>query len=164
MEPSLTKPFPESEVVFLPMTEDDLDEVLSIEIRVNASPWGHGHFMDSISNAHLAQVCRAGGLLVGFFVVMVAVDEAHLLTLGVAEKFQGVGFGARLLHHAMDLAHRSGMNYFLLEVRPSNTRALALYTQYGFQQIGLRRAYYPPEGGVREDALVMRRPLGEIVA
>ncbi|MDR1163203.1 MAG: ribosomal protein S18-alanine N-acetyltransferase [Candidatus Accumulibacter sp.] len=150
--------------VFSPMSAEDVDEVLSIELRVHAAPWGRGHFMDSIASDQLARVCRVDGALVGYFVMMLAVDEAHLLTLGVAEKFQGIGFGARLLRHAMDLARRGGMDSFFLEVRPSNARALALYKNYGFQRVGVRRAYYPAQDGVREDALVMRRSLEEIVA
>jgi ribosomal-protein-alanine N-acetyltransferase len=43
----------------------------------------------------------------------------------------------------------------LLEVRPSNEAAIRLYQRYGFERIGVRRGYYPTEGG-REDAIVMR--------
>jgi ribosomal-protein-alanine N-acetyltransferase len=153
-----------SSIVFSEMTAEDIDEALSIEVRVHAAPWGRGHFMDSIANACLSRVCRVEGVLVGYFVMMAVVDEAHLLTLAVAEKFQGIGLGARLLRTAMDLARHAGMGSFLLEVRPSNTRARALYQHFGFQQIGIRRAYYPASNGEREDALVMRRLLEEVVA
>ena len=51
----------------------------------------------------------------------------------------------------------------LLEVRPSNGPALALYRNYGFAEIGRRKGYYPADGG-REDALVLRRELEEISA
>jgi ribosomal-protein-alanine N-acetyltransferase len=44
----------------------------------------------------------------------------------------------------------------LLEVRPSNARALAVYERYGFARIGLRKNYYPAGIGGREDAIVMR--------
>jgi ribosomal protein S18 acetylase RimI-like enzyme len=47
----------------------------------------------------------------------------------------------------------------LLEVRPSNTSALRLYERMGFLRVGLRRRYYPAQGGTREDAIVMTRPL-----
>jgi ribosomal-protein-alanine N-acetyltransferase len=84
--------------------------------------------------------------------------------LAVAEKFQGAGLGARLLHNAMGLARQAGMDSLLLEVRPSNARALGLYQHFGFQRIGIRRAYYPASSGAREDALVMRRTLEEVLA
>jgi ribosomal-protein-alanine N-acetyltransferase len=48
------------------------------------------------------------------------------------------------------------MESVLLEVRPSNTRALEIYERYGFKQIGRRKGYYPAADGQREDAIVMR--------
>ena len=86
---------------------------------------------------------------------MMAVDEAHLLNICVASKRQGMGFGARLLGHAKRVAQRAGAIRLLLEVRPSNTKALALYRHFGFQQIAVRRGYYPAERAQREDAIVM---------
>ena len=153
----------EPRVEMLPMSLRDLDEILSIEYRVYSHPWSRGNFADSIACGHSAWVCRVGGELIGYFVLMLAVDEAHLLNLCVAEKRQGLGYGARLLHHAMEVARRCGAGTLLLEVRPSNGRALALYRQFGFRQIGLRRGYYPALVG-REDALVLMRGLEEIRA
>jgi ribosomal-protein-alanine N-acetyltransferase len=149
----------EPAVDILPMSARDLDEVLRIETRVYSHPWSRGNFADSIASGHSAWVCRAGGYLVGYFVLMLAVDEAHLLNLAVDGKNQGAGFGARLLHHAMDVALWGGAGTLLLEVRPSNGRALALYRHFGFRRIGVRRGYYPASAG-REDALVLARALG----
>jgi ribosomal-protein-alanine N-acetyltransferase len=150
----------EPAVEMLPMSLRDLDEVLRIESRVYSHPWSRGNFADSIGSGHSAWVCRVGGELAGYFVLMLAVDEAHLLNLSVDEKSQGAGFGARLLRHAMDVAGRGGAEKLLLEVRPSNGRALTLYRHFGFRQIGVRRGYYPASAG-REDALVLTRVLGE---
>lgn len=144
----------------LPMTVRDIDEVLRIEYRAYSHPWSRANFADSIGSGYSCWVCRVGGELVGYFVLMLAVDEAHLLNISVAEKRQGFGFGARLLRQAMDAARRGGAGTLLLEVRPSNERALALYRHFGFSQIGVRRGYYPASLG-REDALVLTRALGE---
>ena len=94
---------------------------------------------------------------------MMAVDEAHLLNISVGEKRQGCGFGARLLRHAMSVAHQAGAETLLLEVRSSNVKAIELYRHFGFAQIGVRRGYYPAESG-REDALVMTHALVEVSA
>lgn len=147
----------------LPMNLADLDEVLKIEYRVYAFPWSRGNFTDSLSSGYRCWVCRQGVELIGYLVLMMVVDEAHLLNIGVAEKWQGCGFGARLLRHAMCEARLSGAQTLLLEVRPSNAPALALYRQFGFRQIGVRRAYYPA-GKEREDALVLTHELGEVSA
>lgn len=151
------------EVEMLPMTEKDLDEILRIEYRVYSHPWSRGNFADSIGSGYSCWVCRIGGELVGYFVLMMVVDEAHLLNISVAEKRQGLGFGARLLRQAMATAQRAGATTMLLEVRPSNEKALALYRHFGFRQLGVRRGYYPAPGG-REDALVLTHPLGEVRA
>jgi ribosomal-protein-alanine N-acetyltransferase len=153
----------EPAIEMLPMNPHDLDEILRIEYRIYSHPWSRGNFSDSIAGGHSGWVCRVGGELVGYFVLMLAVDEAHLLNLGVAEKRQCLGYGARLLHHALDVARRCGAASLLLEVRPSNERALALYRQFGFRRIGVRRGYYPASEG-REDALVLTRPLEETFA
>ncbi len=141
-------------VEMLPMSQTDIDEILAIEKSIYPFPWTRGNFADSIVSGYGVWGYRLAGELVGYFVLMLAVDEGHLLNLGVAEKRQGMGFGARLLDHALLAAQQAGATSLLLEVRPSNDRALALYRHYGFQQIGVRRDYYPLAKG-REDALVM---------
>jgi len=153
----------EPSVELLPMTERDLDDVLRIEYRVYSHPWSRANFADSIGSGYSCWVCRIGGELVGYFVVMLAVDEAHLLNISVAEQRQRLGFGARLLRQAMKIAQLGGAATMLLEVRPSNEKALALYRHFGFRQIGVRRGYYPATGG-REDALVLTHALEEVLA
>ena len=153
----------EPSVELLPMTERDLDDVLRIEYRVYSHPWSRANFADSIGSGYSCWVCRIGGELVGYFVVMLAVDEAHLLNISVAEQRQRLGFGARLLRQAMKIAQLGGAATMLLEVRPSNEKALALYRHFGFRQIGVRRGYYPATEG-REDALVLTHALEEVLA
>ncbi len=153
----------EPRIEMLPMNPNDLDEVLPIEYRIYSHPWSRGNFADSIAAGYSCWVCRVGGELVGYAVVMIAVDEAHLLNISVSEKRQGMGFGARLLRHAMQVGRQGGATTLLLEVRPSNAKALELYRHFGFAQIGVRRGYYPAEQG-REDALVLTHPLLEVSA
>jgi len=147
----------------LPLGHGDIDEMLAVERRVYPFPWTRGNFLDSIAAGYSVWGYRVADELVGYFVVMVAVDEAHLLNLSVDQKRQGMGFGARLLRHAMRSARLAGATLLLLEVRPSNDEALALYRHFGFEQIGVRRDYYAAAAG-REDALVLQRLLEEISA
>ncbi|HRE70575.1 MULTISPECIES: ribosomal protein S18-alanine N-acetyltransferase [unclassified Candidatus Accumulibacter] len=150
-----------AQVEILPLGHGDVDEMLAVEKGVYAFPWTRGNFVDSIVAGYSVWGCRVAGDLVGYFVVMLALDEAHLLNLSVTEKRQGMGFGALLLRHAMQSARRAGAVVLLLEVRRSNTRALALYEHFGFQQIGVRRDYYAAALG-REDALVLQHVLEEV--
>ena len=150
-------------IEILPMSLQDIDEILRIEYQVYAWPWSRANFSDSLASGYSCQVGRLAGGRIGYSVRVMIVDEAHLLPIGVAPAHRGRGFGARRLRQAMLGAAQAGARTLLLEVRPSNEKALALYRHYGFRQIGVRRGYYPVEGG-REDALVMTHELGEIKA
>lgn len=140
------------------MNRHDVDEVAAAEADVSEFPWLAGHYADSLTVGHGAWVCRMGGELVGHLVTMLAVDEAHLLNVVVRRKFQGQGFGARLLQFGLSQAKQQGAERMFLEVRPSNQRAISLYQHLGFRQVGLRRGYYPSAQG-REDALVLEKGL-----
>ncbi len=90
-----------------------------------------------------------------YAIVMIALDEAHLLNLSVARSWHRAGLGWRMLEWMAQQSRDHGARNMLLEVRPSNTAAQRLYQRYGFQRIGVRRGYYPALDG-REDAIVMR--------
>ena len=143
---------------FFPMNEHDLDGVTAIEAEVQAFPWSRGNFADSLKSGHSVWVCRLGGDLIGFGVMMSVIDEAHLLNIGISPRYQGRGYGARMLRHIMSVAKNYGAGKLFLEVRPSNEQAVSLYRHFGFRQIGLRRGYYPAALG-REDGLVFDKDL-----
>jgi ribosomal-protein-alanine N-acetyltransferase len=139
------------------MRLEDLPEVLAIENDVYPYPWTRGNFLDSMYSGYETWVLREpSGMLAGYFLLMCAVDEAHLLNISVRRDLHGKGVGRKQLDKVMALAREKGMQSVLLEVRPSNLRALAMYERYGFSRIGIRRGYYPADEGRREDAIVMR--------
>lgn len=144
-----------------PMVLSDLDAVLCIEQQACHFPWSRGNFIDSITSGYLCQVYRSDEDILGYFILMMAADEAHLLNIVVAPTHQGKKLGAHLLHQAMMMAQDAGGRILLLEVRPSNAAALALYRRVGFRQIGVRRNYYRDTEG-SEDAVVMSRALEEM--
>ena len=136
------------------MRDDDLPEVLAVENAIYTHPWTQGNFADSIRAGYDCRTWRLGGELVGYFVLMAAAGEAHLLNLSVAAAHQRRGHGSELLRQAASLARLRGANNMFLEVRPSNRGAQALYTRFGFLKVAVRRGYYPAHSG-REDALVL---------
>jgi len=143
-----------------PMEAGDVDEVHALECSVFPHPWTRGNFVDCIASGYDAWVARdAGGKLAGYFLLMYALDEAHLLDVAVAGKRHGTGLGRWLLDTLGARARACGAESVLLEVRPSNARALHVYTRYGFKEIGRRKGYYPAHEGRREDAIVMRLEL-----
>lgn len=144
-----------------PMTMADIDAVLAIEERVQAFPWTRGNFTDALAAGYDGWLAREDGSLLGFAVLMRAVDEIHLLVIGIAPAFQRTGRGRVLLEFVTAQAREVGMTRMLLEVRPSNVGAIAFYKSAGFAEIGRRRGYYPAsiDMGGREDAIVMAREL-----
>ncbi|MBX9431058.1 ribosomal protein S18-alanine N-acetyltransferase [Ralstonia pseudosolanacearum] len=137
------------------MSALDVAAVAAVEQAAFAFPWSRGNFEDSLKSGHLGIVLRDGGNQVaGYLILMPVVDEMHLLNVTVAPAWQRQGLGRWLLRAAQALAH--GFASLLLEVRPSNAGAIALYRRVGFAEIGRRKRYYPAENNTREDALVMR--------
>jgi ribosomal-protein-alanine N-acetyltransferase len=136
------------------LREQDLAEVLAIEEAIYTHPWTRGNFADSLAAGYECRSWRLGADLLGYFVLMVAAGEAHLLNLSIAAAWQRQGHGSTLLREAADIARARGARGIFLEVRPSNAGAQALYTRFGFRKIAVRRGYYPAHSG-REDALVL---------
>jgi [ribosomal protein S18]-alanine N-acetyltransferase len=155
-----TDSFAHASMKLEPMRVSDLNAVISIEYAVYPFPWTRGNFTDSIESGYEAWVLHDGaGAVVGYFLMMLAIDEAHLLNITVRSDLQGRGIGHFLLEKAMDIARQNEMQSMLLEVRPSNQRALSVYQKAGFSTIGSRKNYYPAPGNAREDALVMKLEL-----
>ena len=140
------------------MVVADIDEVYALEQSVFPHPWSRANFVDSLASGYDAWVLREAdeGALAGYFLLMHAVDETHLLDVAVSGGRQGSGLGRYLLDRIAARARAKGMGSILLEVRPSNGRALQVYERYGYTQIGRRKGYYPAHEGQREDAIVMR--------
>lgn len=141
------------------MTEDDLESVLRIEREVHAYPWTLGNFSDALRSKYICKVYESetDGML-GYAVLMPAVDEAELLDIAIDAKHQRKGFGGKMLEELAALVRRANKRRMVLEVRASNEAAISLYRKSGFTDIGLRRDYYRAVNG-REDAILMGRNL-----
>ncbi|KAF1041761.1 MAG: Ribosomal-protein-alanine acetyltransferase [Herbaspirillum frisingense] len=145
---------------FAPMTVEEIDAVVEIENAVYSHPWTRGNFVDSLYSGYQAQTLRdASNQLLGYFLVMLAVEEAHLLNISVAAAHQHKGLGRMLLDQSTAVGRRHAMRTMLLEVRESNTHAIKVYKRYGFSEIGRRKNYYPAANNAREGAIVMSLPL-----
>lgn len=138
-----------------PLLAARLDQVLQIEQRAYPHPWTRGNFLDALKSGYHARVLMAGEVMLGYYVAMQGVDEVHLLNITVSPDYQRQGW-ARVLLDALALWARSlGAQWLWLEVRVSNTRAIAVYEAHGYRRVGLRKGYYPAGQGQREDAVVM---------
>jgi tRNA threonylcarbamoyladenosine biosynthesis protein TsaB len=141
------------------MRVEHLDDVAGIEAQVQAFPWSRGNFADGLHAGYGAWVARQAGRTVGFCMVMFAPDVAHVLVIAVAPDGQRKGIGTLLLQRCEREARLRGLPAMILEVRPSNANALEFYKSKGFEQLAMRKDYYPAAEGRREDACVMQKTL-----
>jgi len=142
------------EYLLRPMQTEDLDAVMTIEPTIYSHPWSRGNFADSLNVGHSAWVLILQGDLIGYTLMMLVLDEAHLLNISVAGPYQKQGWGRVLLEHMLTKARQYKATNMFLEVRPSNVSAIALYENMGFCEMAIRRKYYPAQNG-REDAVLM---------
>ena len=149
----------ESPPFFLrPMTESDLNAVMKIENANYNYPWTRQIFVDCIRVGYVCHICEFDREIAGYCIMSTGASEAHILNLCIAEEQRRKGLARHLLTHMIKMARQKEVQNVYLEVRPSNTAAINLYDSLGFNEIGVRKDYYPAEDG-REDAIILARSL-----
>jgi ribosomal-protein-alanine N-acetyltransferase len=137
-----------------PMQKADIPWVMAIEQKSYEFPWSDGIFSDCLIVGYHCFVIEWNGEISGYAIMSIAVAECHILNICIREQQRGQGLGRRFIQYLLEYAHSAGALMAYLEVRPSNIIATSLYWSLGFEQIALRKDYYPARRG-REDALVL---------
>ena len=136
-------------------TPADLDRIMEIEVACFEDPWPRKSFSEDLDNsaARVLVLCLDGSPdAVAFICYWRVLDEVHIMDIAVHPEYQRRGLAQHLIDHMLLDPHGEGsVARALLEVRPSNKPAIALYLRLGFKEVGQRSRYYP-DG---EDALVM---------
>jgi [ribosomal protein S18]-alanine N-acetyltransferase len=127
--------------------------LMYIERNSFVSPWPAHSFKNELLNP-VSRIWAAidGDIFAGFTCFWIVAGDIHLLNIAVAPEKRGLGIGTYLLGRVIDLAQNIPVDRIWLEVRPSNSVALALYRRAGFIEEGIRRGYYSDTG---EDAVLM---------
>lgn len=137
------------------MLQSDLTQVVDIEREANQFPWSRKNFEDCLKANHMAWVfLDDSNSISGFTIVQKVVDEAHILNICIKPSVQGQGHGRDLLNYIIDYAKKISSVLIVLEVRSSNKRAQHLYSRAGFNEMSVRKNYYPAAQG-RENAVLM---------
>ncbi|KJS09816.1 MAG: hypothetical protein VR73_01120 [Gammaproteobacteria bacterium BRH_c0] len=131
---------------------DDIPAIARLDAKSTAFPWCEQQFSESLAS-HRLYVLEIDGVVSGYLVYSLVLDEAELLNIAIAPRLRRRGHGARLLEYFIE-ANRGVANRLLLEVRHSNRSAIDLYNSHGFVKQGVRKGYYPTSYG-REDAWMM---------
>lgn len=140
-------------LTFRRMLEQDVEQVMVVERKAYPYPWTEGVMRDCLQGRYYCLVCLHDEKIIGHAVISVAAGEAHILNLAIEPNQQGRGFGRMFLDYLLEQARQRNVRMVFLEVRSSNRSAATLYHSAGFNEMGLRRGYYPADGG-REDAVV----------
>jgi ribosomal-protein-alanine N-acetyltransferase len=138
-------------------SDDDINAIVELEAESFTNPWSRETIVWELQNSDVTRIYLlrddAGGVL-AFCVCWVIFDELHINTLAVKPSARRTGLATALLRAVMAEAAAAGATKATLEVRASNTAALALYTRLGFHVAAKRPRYYThPE----EDALILWR-------
>jgi [ribosomal protein S18]-alanine N-acetyltransferase len=151
-------PVNESKLEVRPLTSDDLSAILELDKICFDGLWtmeGYQRELDSPNSELLGLFSPLTVVkLLGMGCFWSILDEAHITILAVHPQYRGRGFGNTLLHALLKLARDRGLERATLEVRASNSVAIALYQKFGFKTAGLRRRYYKDKDN-DEDALIL---------
>ncbi|BBE79800.1 ribosomal-protein-alanine acetyltransferase [Phytobacter sp. MRY16-398] len=140
------------------LTTTDLARAYEIETRAHAFPWSEKTFASNQGERYLNYRLLVGDVMAAFAITQVVLDEATLFNIAVDPAWQRKGLGRQLLEHLIGELEKRGVLTLWLEVRASNTAAIALYESLGFNEATIRRNYYPTAQG-REDAIIMALPI-----
>lgn len=141
------------------LTAADLAIAFKIEQASHRYPWAEATFASNQGERYLNLKLEVEGQIVGFVITQVVLDEATLFNIAIHPAWQRQGFGRCLLKALIEQLEARGINTLWLEVRATNGGAITLYEELGFNEVTVRRNYYPSASG-REDAIVMALPLG----
>ena len=138
-------------------TENDIAAVAQIEQRCFSDPWSENSFRLCLSENTDFFLLEADGVVCGYAVFDRTLgNEGELHNIAVAPEIRGKGLSRLLMDALVDSAKRNGVERVMLEVRASNEAAIALYTKYGFEKVGLRPGYYrnPTENAILMDLML----------
>ncbi len=141
-----------------PMSGLDLPAVLQTEEAAYEFPWTLAIFRDCLRVGCECYVYETPQRLLGHGIMSLAAGECHILNVCIHPACQRQGLGESLVTFLLDIARYRNVRVALLEVRASNAAAYQLYLKLGFDEVGVRKNYYPARQG-REDAIILARDI-----
>jgi [ribosomal protein S18]-alanine N-acetyltransferase len=136
------------------MRFDDVDTVVELEKRIFSSPWSAELFRYEVENSSktIYLVAEEDGNLTGYMGAQLYGKEVHVTNMAVQPETRRSGLATALLLECIRRALERDARWLTLEVRRGNEEAQCFYRGFGFEEMGLRHAYYTDSG---EDAIIM---------
>jgi ribosomal-protein-alanine N-acetyltransferase len=145
-----------------PAVSDDLEQILEIEKLSYPQPWGSDHFIEEMKKPFTRLMVltddETDTVVIGYIIYWIHAEAVSLLNITVNPKWRGLGFAQKLMSLMINETVRDEISHIILEVRASNTPAIALYQKLGFRQTHERKKFYH-DG---ETALVMELKTSEL--
>lgn len=133
-------------IEFYRMVQEDADGVVRVEAACMPVPWSRQSFWEEASHTDayylIARDVDRDNLIVAYAGCWVLANEGHITNVAVDPDYQGQGLGRKLMNEITSRVKALGVDSMTLEVRPSNTVAINLYTSLGFRSVGQRPKYY----------------------
>jgi len=146
-------------ISFKKLSSIEIPSVLSIEEKNSDYPWSQGQFTTSFENSNnLCYSLSINGRTIGYLIVMLSVETADILNIGIDSEFQRQGHGTGLVNHLIEELKKRDIREILLEVRVGNKSAIQFYKKQGFKEISVRKNYYTKNSknqSHREDGIIM---------
>ena len=139
------------------MNESHVPQIAALEQICFSDPWSEASVRYECSNPiSLWLVAVEDERVIGYVGSQSVPPEADIMNLAVAPEYRRQGIGRQLMQALTEVLHTQGIESLFLEVRASNDPAIALYSEFGFVQVGRRKKYYV---NPTEDALILRKEL-----
>ena len=130
-----------------------LPAIAALERQCFSDPWSVEMLRSELpDDSHEFLLAVEGEELLGYVGLMTVLDEGYLSNVAVSPEYRRQGIAEALLTALLARARARKLSFVTLEVRAGNTPAQALYRKLGFQEVGVRRAYYEHP---KEDAVLM---------
>ena len=151
-------------IQIVPMNADHLEELEKLERICFSRPWSRKMLAEELENQCAAFLVAQDSItqqVMGYAGLLVMADEGYITSVAVFPEFRRQGVAAKLIAVFENFARGNKLAFLTLEVRPSNTAAIALYKGFGFEEVGRRKNYYDLP---KEDALILTKTYEEAEA
>ena len=151
-------------IQIVPMNADHLEELEKLERICFSRPWSRKMLAEELENQCAAFLVAQDSItqqVMGYAGLLVMADEGYITNVAVFPEFRRQGVAAKLIAVFENFARGNKLAFLTLEVRPSNTAAIALYKGFGFDEVGRRKNYYDLP---KEDALILTKTYEEAEA
>ncbi len=136
-----------------PMTVDDISQVAEIERQIFSIPWSEKAFKDSMeSDNTIYIVAKEDNNVAGYAGMYLSFEEGNITNVAVNPSGRRKGIGEKIVRDILNRAYEKGVRDVFLEVRETNSAAIALYEKIGFKEEGIRKNFYEKP---KENALIM---------